>query len=61
MRMKANPGPRVPALLRLPEELHQRLVAAADRNLRSMNNEAAIRLQQSFERDGNATEEKTAA
>jgi hypothetical protein len=45
---------RVNASFRLPEPLYVRLMAAAERNLRTMSNEAAFRLQQTFEREEQA-------
>jgi hypothetical protein len=43
-----NDDPRVNASFRLPEPLYVRLMAAAERNLRTMSNEAAFRLRESF-------------
>ena len=42
---------RVSASFRLPEPLYKRLLSEAERSLRTLNNEAVFRLQQSFDRD----------
>ena len=46
-----QPIDRVYAKFRLPEALYQRLLAEPERQLRTANDEAVIRLQRSFERD----------
>jgi hypothetical protein len=50
-----TPDNRVQAWFRLPQSLHQQLLEAAERNMRSANQEAAYRLQQSFARDDKST------
>jgi TraY domain-containing protein len=52
---------RVTASFALPEELYKRLLAEAERNFRTANNEAAFRLEQSFRRDDEAATPPNAA
>jgi predicted HicB family RNase H-like nuclease len=46
--MDTDPSTRRVLFLRCPEDLHERLAAAAKRSLRSLNSEAVYRLQESL-------------